>query len=87
MAVPQGLVHTHETGRDVAMAKKLSVKKLPVHEIEPNIVETYKFGESTVHICDNYMARTPGEVEQILQDFERIGWKIVHSIRENGGDI
>ncbi|MDR9857839.1 hypothetical protein RJP21_30050 [Paenibacillus sp. VCA1] len=54
---------------------------------EPNIVETYTFGESKVHICDNYMAKTPEEVQKVLKDMYSAAWKIVHDVRSKGGTI
>ncbi|MUG68666.1 hypothetical protein GNP94_22095 [Paenibacillus campinasensis] len=54
---------------------------------EPNIVETYTIGESTVHICDNYMARTPEEKQKVIQDMHAKAWAIVRDIREKGGTI
>lgn len=54
---------------------------------DPNIVETYTFGESKVHICDNYMAKTPEEVQKVLKDMYSAAWKIVRDVRSKGGTI
>lgn len=82
MAVPQTTGHTHNPRRDVAMPNDKS--KIP---LEPVIVETYKFGGSTVHIGSNYFAQTPEEVQRVLDNFQAVGWKIVRKIHENGGAI
>lgn len=53
MAVPLEALHTHTLRGDVM------VQQSRLHLPEANIVETYQFGESKVHICDNYIAQTP----------------------------
>lgn len=59
--------------------------KMPLPE--PNIVETYNIDGSTIHICDNYVAKTPEEIEKVVKNLYSAAWKIVRSIRENGGTI
>lgn len=82
MAVLQELSHTHNPRRDAAMTNEKS--KIP---LEPEIVETYKFGGSTVHICSNYFAKTPEEAQRVLDNFHAAGWKIVRQIHASGGTI
>lgn len=82
MAVPHPSEHTHNPRGDAAVEKSKS--KIP---LEPEIVETYKFGGSTVHICSNYFAKTPEETQRVLDNFHAVGWKIVKQIQANGGDI
>lgn len=79
MAVPQSSLHTHNPRRDVPMLKG--------KPLEPNIVETYKIGGTTIHIADNFVAKTPEEVQRVLDNFQAVGWKIVRQIRASGGAI
>ncbi|MFC0214053.1 hypothetical protein ACFFK0_16615 [Paenibacillus chartarius] len=43
---------------------------------EPNIVETYKFGNSTVHIASNFFVSTPEAKQRVLNEMHAIGWLI-----------
>lgn len=52
-----------------------------------NIVEEYKIGGSTIQIADDFVRTDPAEIEQILDDMHRAGWKIVQSCRELGEDV
>ncbi|WP_168121922.1 hypothetical protein [Paenibacillus sp. HB172176] len=48
-------------------------KKLP----DPNIVETYQLGNTTVHIADNaYHDKSPEAIKQVWKDFYAAGWVI-----------
>lgn len=80
MAVPQQLPHTHNPRRDVRMSKS----KIPDN---PNIVETYKIGASTVHIADNFIRTNPEDIKRVLDEFNAIGRRIVRKIYEAGGEI
>mgnify|MGYP001427496398 CR=1 FL=1 len=53
----------------------------------PNVVEEYKIGGSTIQIADDYVRTDPEEIERILDDMHRAGWKIVQSCRERGEDL
>lgn len=44
-----------------------------------NIVETYQIGLTTVHICDDYVAKTPEDIEKVIDDMHAVGWKIIES--------
>lgn len=53
-----------------------------------NIVEEYKFGNTTVKISDAaYINKTPEDIERILKRLTSIGWECVHSARAAGKDI
>jgi len=53
----------------------------------PNIVEEYQIGGSTIQIADDFVRSDPAEIERILDDMHRAGWKIIQSCRERGEDI
>lgn len=52
-----------------------------------NIVETYRFGNTIVHICDDCIVKTPEEKERVLAQFYAAGWAIVRRLRSEGHDI
>lgn len=72
MAVPQPDQHKHNPGRDVPMSK---IKELP----EGNIVETYQFGPTTVHICDDFIVQSPSQIAKVIREMHLIGWEIINS--------
>ncbi|MFB4326033.1 hypothetical protein RB298_27285 [Priestia sp. BR_2] len=78
MAVPQTALHIHNPGRDVQLPNPKV--KLP----EGNIVETYTIGESTIHICDDYMARTPEEKDKVIKNMHEKAWAIIRDLQEKG---
>lgn len=59
-------------------------KKLPLPE--GNIVETYHFGETTVHICDSYSAKTPEHIAKVVRDMHDKGWAIVRQMNYPNND-
>ncbi|MBU5356095.1 hypothetical protein KQI74_27980 [Paenibacillus barcinonensis] len=71
MAVPQLDLHKHNPGRDVPMP--IQTKELPAG----NIVETYKFGETTVHICDDFIVRSPSQIAKVIREMHEAGWAII----------
>jgi len=79
MAVPQTLPHKHIPRGDVPMSRTDKNKQ----EV-PNIVKTYRIGGSTIHIADNYVAKTPEEVEKVLDRLHAVGWRIVEDLAEKG---
>lgn len=79
-AVPIPELHRLYQRGETAVKKS----KLPV---VPNIVETYKLGNATIHICDNFIRTDPAEIEKVLDDFHAAGWAIIDELREKGEDI
>lgn len=71
--------HTLCARGDVAM-KRRQFKR------EGNIVYTTQIGNTTIRICDDFCARTPEEVEKVLDDFHAAGWAIVESAHDVNGD-
>lgn len=53
---------------------------------EGNIVYTTQIGNTMIRICDDFCARTPEEVEKVLDDFHAAGWAIVESAHQVNGD-
>jgi len=80
MSVHAQLPHMHTPRGDAAVKR---TKQL----VEPNIVETYKIGNATIQIADNFVRTDPAKIECILDDMHRAAWKIVQSCRERGEDI
>lgn len=79
MPVPKLQPHTLPLGGVAAVSKPNQTKELP----EQNIVKTYQFGNSTVHIADNaYRDKTPAEIEQVLEDYHAAGWRIIQSLSD-----
>ncbi|QJD87879.1 hypothetical protein [Cohnella herbarum] len=58
-------------------------KSLPV----PNIVKTYKFGNSTVHIADNFVAKTPDDIKKVLDRYHAAGWAIIEELIAKGEPV
>ncbi|WP_144940175.1 hypothetical protein [Paenibacillus sp. 32O-W] len=52
-----------------------------------NIVETYQIGKTTVHICDDHVAKTQEEIEKVIDEMHTAGWKIIESAAEKGEAI
>lgn len=52
-----------------------------------NIVETYTIDGTTIHICDDFVVRTPEEIEKVLKDMHAVAWKIVLRLRSEGCQI
>jgi hypothetical protein len=45
--------------------------------LEPNIIETYQLGNTTVHIADNsYRDKTAEEISNVWTDFYTAAWTI-----------
>ncbi|KFM93086.1 hypothetical protein NYE69_12480 [Paenibacillus sp. FSL R5-0527] len=70
MAVPQNRLHTLNPGRDAGMQKPESML------MQGNVVETYKFGETTVEICDDFCVRAPEAISKIVKDMHLIAWPV-----------
>jgi len=75
MHVPQQLPHIHVTGGVPLVKKNRVVDK-------PNIVKTYQFGKTTVHIADNYIAKTPEEMEKVDRDVHAALWPIIDEMEQ-----
>ncbi|WP_145047902.1 hypothetical protein [Paenibacillus xylanexedens] len=73
MAVPQLDPHKHNPGRDVPMP--IQTKELPAG----NVVETYQFGVTTVHICDDFIAQTPMQIAKVIREMHVAGWAILQN--------
>lgn len=78
MVLPQTL-HTHIARGNAAM-KKNRFKR------QGNIVHTIQEGNTTIHICDDSFAKTPEDVDRILEDMHAAGWAIIESLNQKGGD-
>jgi hypothetical protein len=79
MVVPDALPHRHNPRGGVSVKKK--------ENKVPNIVETYHYGNTTVHIADNFIRTDPDEIEKILDELHAAGWRIVENLRERGIDV
>ncbi|UOK65310.1 hypothetical protein MT997_13775 [Paenibacillus sp. OVF10] len=73
MAVPQLDLHKHNPGRDMPMS--IQIKELPAG----NVVETYQFGETTVHICDDFIVQTPSQIAKVIRQMHEVGWDILQN--------
>lgn len=40
-----------------------------------------------IEFCDDYVARTPEDIEKVTREFYQAGWRIVLKLREQGVDI
>lgn len=74
--VPNNLAHKHNPRGDVVMPIK--------RPKQGNIVETLRLGGTTIHICDDYFAETPEEIEKILDDYHAAAWAIVNTEAAKG---
>jgi hypothetical protein len=81
MAVPQESLHSLYRGE--AKVKKPSIRV----QVVPNIVETYKYGNATVHIADNFIRTDPEEIQKVLNEYYAASWALVLSLRAEGVDI
>jgi hypothetical protein len=80
MPVPKPQQHTLPIGGAAVVRRPVKSQALPV----PNIVKTYQFGNSTVHIADNaYRDKTPEEIEKVLEDYHAAGWRIIESLEKS----
>lgn len=73
MAVPRTAPHKLKR-RDAEMEKG-------------NIVKTYQLGNATVHICDDFIVKTPEEVETILEALHAVGWAIFEAAAARGEEV
>jgi hypothetical protein len=77
MAVPQDRLHTLNVNKQFRGDAAL----------EPTIVETYKFGNSTVHIASDYFVKTREEIEKVVDTMHAIGWLIIKEASARGEKI
>jgi hypothetical protein len=75
MPVPAVVPHMNVHGEAIPMNE-------PVSAIPGNIVKTFTYGNSTVHICDDYMVKTPEENQKIWDEYNRIARAIWRSAAE-----
>jgi hypothetical protein len=58
-------------------------------KLQGNVVYTTKIGNTTIRFCDDFCAKTPEEVEKVLDEMHAAGWAIIerlqHSDSERGG--
>lgn len=80
MAVQLASEHIDAPRGGASMDKKTDVKK-------PTIVETYKFGNTTVNIASDSIRTDPVEIEQILKEHYAAAWRIVRSCLERGEEV
>jgi len=73
MPVPQQLPHMIPVRGEMAMKSKL-------HLHAGNIVETMFIGNTTVQIADDFCAKTPEEIELVLEQFHAAGWAILETL-------
>lgn len=52
--------------------------------MEPTIVETYKIGNTTIHICSDHFVKTEKEQEECIQKMYDIAWLIVRRAAARG---
>lgn len=76
-AVLNAAPHTLVTRGDAAMSKP----KRRQFKREGNIVYTTKIGNTTIRICDDFVARTPEEIEKVLDEMHAAGWAIIESLQ------
>jgi hypothetical protein len=53
-----------------------------------HVVQEHKVGGTTIRICDDdYINRTPEDIQRTMERITAIGWKIVMAARAAGRDI
>lgn len=55
-----------------------------------NVVHTVMIGNTTIRICDDFFARTPEEIERVIDDMHAAGWAIIENLNRvngNGDDM
>jgi hypothetical protein len=52
-----------------------------------NVVKTLHIDGCTVHICDDYVAKTPEEIQKVKKEMYSVGWQIVRRLRADGVQI
>lgn len=70
----------------------MAVLQSPRHKHMPrgddmNIVETYQLGKTVVHIADDFVAKTPEEIEKVLDDYHDAGWVIAQKLIDAGETV
>jgi len=53
---------------------------------EGNVGYTIQIGNTTIRICDDFCARTPEEIEKVLEEMHAAGWAIIESLQRNGDE-
>ncbi|MDO7908470.1 hypothetical protein Q5741_18885 [Paenibacillus sp. JX-17] len=48
---------------------------------EGNVIETYQFGETTVQICDDFVAKTPEQIRKVIFEMHAKGWAIINDMK------
>jgi hypothetical protein len=56
-------------------------------KLQGNIVDTRVIGGTTLHICSDYFATTPDEVEKVLDNLHRAAWEVISRIHREGGEV
>lgn len=59
-----------------------AVKRKTEFKLDGNVVYTTKIGNTTIKICDDYVAKTPEHINQILDELHYIGWIILTNKQE-----
>lgn len=75
MPVLNKLPHKHVAGGGSGVKAGKEVEK-------PNIVKTYQFGKTTVHIASNAFVKTEEEKKRVLHEFHMAGWAIIRELQE-----
>lgn len=52
-----------------------------------NVVKTIQDGNTTILICDDFIAKTPEEIEKVLDRFYASGWRIVEELIAQGKEV
>ncbi|MGI2294130.1 hypothetical protein [Paenibacillus sp. GXUN7292] len=73
MPVLKAELHTLPIGGDAA------VKKV-TPPLQGNIVKTIHDGNAIIHIADDCVAKTPEEIDKVLEDYHAAGWRIIESL-------
>ncbi|GIO13575.1 hypothetical protein J19TS2_31300 [Cohnella xylanilytica] len=62
---------------------KKSKTQAPV--LKGNIVETTMIGNTTVHVCDDFIVTDPDEIERVLDEYYAAGWAMWRKICDQEG--
>lgn len=87
MAVLPTLTHILPQGSGATMTRMTKKEEILKMVREANIVKTINNGGATILIADNYCAKTPEDIEKVVQEYYSVGWLVVRRMRERGIDI
>lgn len=73
MPVLNPLPHKHVAGGGSRVKTGRETEK-------PDIVQTYQYGKTTVHIASNSFVKTPEEKERVIREMHMAGWAIIQEM-------